>query len=249
MARIELGDLPTSNKPTKSKSKKPVVKSRLKDEEVVKAKKPKKPILKSKSKDEDKPKLKKPVAKLKTKSIKAKDTKTLVKKKKKKTDLIVSDRQSLIDEGNALLENLGNNVFDENRAYLEQYRHMFHKLATMSEMAENQYMDKKQSRDIYALMKLYDQMREVIADLKALQNVGQYIDAVVSEVINPFTKTASQVMLDLINAVNVYNKRTVDPDVARAVEDLMKSIGKTSGQKIQEGYNASIENLRRILQG
>ena len=91
--------------------------------------------------------------------------------------------------------------------------------------------------------------RDANADLKALQNVGQYIDAVVSEVINPFTKTASQVMLDLINAVNVYNKRTLDPDVARAVEDLMKSIGKTSGQKIQEGYNASIENLRRILQG
>lgn len=228
MARIELGDLPTDKKPTKSKAK---IKSKsTKQVEEVKSKKTK--------------------PKIKTKSEKTKEPKkSLVKKKKKKTDLIVSDRQSLIDEGNALLEKLGNNVFDENRAYLDQYRHMFNKLITMSEIAEGQYMTKKQSRDIYALMKLYDQMREVIADLKALQNVGQYIDAVVSEVINPFTKTASQVMLDLINAVNVYNKRTLDPDVARAVEDLMKSIGKTSGQKIQEGYNASIENLRRILQG
>lgn len=232
MSRIELGDLPTTKKP-KSKAK---IKPKL--TKAVEEVKPKKPKLKNKSASTKEP-------------IKAKEpAKALLKKKKKKkTDLIVSDRQSLIDEGNALLEKLGSNVFDENRAYLDQYRHMFNKLITMSEIAEDQYMTKKQSRDIYALMKLYDQMREVIADLKALQNVGQYIDAVVSEVINPFTKTASQVMLDLINAVNVYNKRTLDPDVARAVEDLMKSIGKTSGQKIQEGYNASIENLRRILQG
>lgn len=231
MSRIELGDLPTK----KPKVKKPLGKTSVKEE----VKKPKTPKLKIK-------------AKVKAKEEVEKSKKPLLKKRKKKkikTELVASDRQHLIDEGNALLEKLGNNVFDENRAYLDQYRHMFDKLITMSEIAEDQYMTKKQSRDIYALMKLYDQMREVIADLKALQNVGQYIDAVVSEVINPFTKTASQVMLDLINAVNVYNKRTLDPDVARAVEDLMKSIGKTSGQKIQEGYNASIENLRRILQG
>lgn len=256
MARVELSDLPEKKKKVVGK-KTPIGKTtvvnkrKIESTEKPTVKKIKRDLEKEKSKDTKKPKVKtaessdlkaKPKAKPK---VKSKGKKTL---NKSATEL-AAIRESLAAEGQALLEKLGDNVFDENRAYVEQYKHMFTQLCLMSGIAEEQYLTKKQSRDIYALMKLYDQMREVIADMKALQNVGQYIDAIVSEVINPFTRTASQVMLDLINSNNMNCKRLLDLNVAQQIETHMKSQGKIGGQKLQEGYTASIENIRRILAG
>jgi hypothetical protein len=243
MSRVELGDI-----------KKPKIKPKVKTVEQPKVKKKIKPKVKKKIKPKvktvEQPKVKTvEQPKVKKKINKNLDKKTVKVKKKKTQKLDISSGKDLIAEGNAILERMSENIFDENRIYLDQYKHMFQKLAAMSEIAEHQYFAKKQSRDIYALMKLYDQMREVIADLKALQNVGQYIDAVMDDVIEPFAKTAIQALLDLISSTNAYSKRNLDPEFSKLLEEQLKSFGKIGGIMLQEGYDAAVENTRRILEG
>jgi hypothetical protein len=98
-------------------------------------------------------------------------------------------------------------------------------------------------------MKVYDQMRDVIADMKSLQNVGEYIDALVQDVLNPFAMTTSQSILDFVNHLNSYVRKNIPTDLQDEVIKYCKTQAKASAVKMKESYLASIENTKRILTG
>lgn len=185
------------------------------------------------------------------KSVKPKTSKVVAKSKDPKLVELQKIREDAVKEGNALLEKLENNVFEDNRRFVEQYEAMFNQLIVISGIAETKYLESKQGKDVYALMKVYDQMRECIADMKSLQSVGHYIDALVQEVLNPLTTTIAQTMLDFVNHVNSHTKnhRAIDPDVQAELVAYVGSQAKTVSVNINEAYHASMENTRRILSG
>jgi len=242
--KIELSEMTTKRKATSEKKKAKV---------VVKQEKPTK--TKPKVTTQGKPKLKTkevPKPKLKTKSL-VKDKKDLPSKLTGKSSKSLQDLQkhkaALVAEANGLIEQMGDNVFDDNRRYVNQYETMFKQLITISDMAEKKYFKSKDSRDIYALMKVYDQMRDVIADMKSLQNVGEYIDALVQDVLNPFAMTTSQSILDFVNHLNSYVRKNIPTDLQDEVIKYCKTQAKASAVKMKESYLASIENTKRILTG
>lgn len=242
--KIELSEMTTKRKAIPEKKKAKVV---IKQEKPTKTKPKVTPQVKPKLKTKEVPK-----PKLKTKSL-VKDGKDLPSKLTGKSSKSLQDLQkhkaALVAEANGLLEQMGDNVFDDNRRYVNQYETMFKQLITISEMAERKYFKSKDSRDIYALMKVYDQMRDVIADMKSLQNVGEYIDALVQDVLNPFAMTTSQSILDFVNHLNSYVRKNIPTDLQDEVIKYCKTQAKASAVKMKESYLASIENTKRILTG
>lgn len=246
--KIELSEMTTKRKAIPEKKKAKVVVKQEKPSIKTKPKVAPKVKPKIKPKVAAKPKLK-VKAKVSTKETKKDLPAKLTGKSSKSLQDLKKHKEALIAEADGILERMGDNVFDDNRRYVNQYESMFRQLVTISEMAEEKYFKSKDSRDVYALMKVYDQMRDVIADMKSLQNVGEYIDALVQDVLNPFATTTSQSILDFVNHLTAYMRKHVPSEVQADTIKYCKTQAKASAVKINEAYLASIENTRRILTG
>lgn len=220
---VELSDI--GKKKTVSKKSKVVVK-----EKPTKIKKAKKKT----SKDERL-----------TKKVKRADKKSLPSKK----ELKALNSSALEQVGYQAIEVMRTTVFDKNREQAAQYEAMFTKLVTIKTIAETKYLESKQSKDIYALMKVYDQMREVIADMKALQDVGEYIDALDQDVLQPFATQSGQSILEMVRALVEYGGKHFSPKDAKALSDYVKKQGKLAAFHLKGAYEASLENSTKILVG
>lgn len=224
---IEAGDV--RKKPTRVKkkavTKKPVKKKKkaLKEEPIKKRK--------VKKIDPDTPK--------KKKKAPTRDMASVEKRvKKKKSDVEVMEKQ--FDE---LVDGI------QDSAQLEEYVHMFKKLQKISRTCEKKYLKDKQSRDIYPLMQIYNQMREIIADLKALKDVSIQVGQFNEEVLNPFATLSAQAVMDFFQGTKVSMQKYVDPQNMELFLADMQKLAKAAGVSINLGYQNSIESSSVILSG
>lgn len=246
---IELSDFKDIKKPAKKPSQKTPVKSKpsatkAKDTEV------RKPIKRPVAKTPVKPTARKPVkAKAKSdKTDKAKE-KQLPVPSKKDVKHDITQGNKIVEQGQALIERMEDSVFDQNREQFEQYRAMFDNLVGIANTCLERYETSSSTREIYALMKVYDQLREVIADMKALQDVSDYLSNIDENVIRPFATAAADQLMELIRSLNTKANSILSPDQAAALMDHMKKQSKNTGLKLKEAYNASLSNARKILVG
>lgn len=205
-----------------------------------------------------KPKTKVAVPTKEVKSVKEKlPTKKIVKKKKKKTDLpvkvtrdnIADAGQQLIQAGRAQIERLQDSAFDKNREHIDEYTAMFDSLVYISRHAMEKYRDSKSSKDIYPLLKTYESLREVIADMKALQDVGEYIEQIDINVLRPLSMTFAQILMNLVRGAIDHSRKTFTPEVADSLERHIRSQASTAGIEADLAYKTSLENTRMILVG
>lgn len=242
---IELSDFKDTNKkPAKKPSlKKPVTKSKpsaTKDDKIPKKAVAKKAIVKKA--------VKKPVKQKASKSKKDKQLPAVIPSKKEvKKDITKGNK--IIEQGQELIERMEDSVFDQNREQFEQYRAMFDNLVDIANTCLTRYADNKQTREIYALMKVYDQLREVIADMKALQDVSDYLSNIDENVLRPLSTAAADQLMDLLRSLNTKANSILSPDQAAVLMDHMKKQSKNTGLKLKEAYNASLSNARKILVG
>ncbi len=237
---IELSDFKDIKKPVKKPSQKTPVKSKpsatkAKDKEI------RKPVAK-------KP-VKKPVAKKPVKSKSDKTEKQLPIPSRKDVKKDITKGNKIVEQGQALIERMEDSVFDQNREQFDQYRAMFDNLVDIANTCLERYESSKSTREIYALMKVYDQLREVIADMKALQDVSDYLSNIDENVIRPFATAAADQLMELIRSLNTKANSILSPDQAATLMDHMKKQSKNTGLKLKEAYNASLSNARKILVG
>lgn len=257
MRTIELGDMddrqPKTKRPAKTNPSKSS-KTSSKQTTKPKPKSIKKTIKKSAESETLKPKKLKIKKSVKTEDSKPKKLKIKSKKdgtKSNKTSLAVlkQNRKNLEAEGQQLLEKLDNSVFDKNREFLVTYENMFTSLITMCEISENKYIKSESSREIYALMKLYDQLREVIADMKSLQDIGDYVNAINSEVIHPLLMTSAQTLIEFTKSVCAFALKNISADEAKQLELYTKTQAKIAGQKLNDAYTVALDNTQQVLAG
>lgn len=159
------------------------------------------------------------------------------------------DDDQLIEEGQAQVERLSSAAFDNNREQVDQYVIMFNKLVRIARKAERVYFKNKQSRDIYALMKVYDQLREVIADMRAMQDISEYVDQLDYDVMQPLAQASAQSIVDMTRSIGQFIKSHLSPEDAHLIENYVKSKAKAAGVSLNDAYRASVNNTRKILAG
>lgn len=253
---IEAGDLLKKKKKrliredtdTPKKKKKRLI---TEDADTPKKKKKKKKIdtedapkkKKKKKSDGDEPKKKK-------KKALSRDRESILKAKSKLKKQLPAEVKSVNtvedispEEANALSKQFetlyGNHVGTlsvEDQEQMQEYFMMFHQLKTIARRFE---VKSKQgsSKDVYALMKIYDQMREIIADLKALKDISQIADKLQQDVLIPYSRIVVAELSTIRSSTLKTGNRLLAPENQKAFQEALDSSVIGASQKLEEGYN------------
>ena len=124
-------------------------------------------------------------------------------------------------------------------AFYDEYSHIFESLQELTRIAEDKYRTSEQSRDIYALMSMYSQMRECIADMRSIQDLNVQSDALISAILEPFLKSVGQTMVEQFFKMEKIIKANLKGDAAEDMLEELRSITQDSASKVQEHYATS----------
>lgn len=169
----------------------------------------------------------------------------VIKKKKKKkslsTDVVALEGQFL--EAMADVPD----VIKQENDQIQEYMTMFKQCQSMARICEDAYKDKKQSRDIYALMQLYNQMREIIADLRALRDVSQLAEILNAEVMGPFAESAGTILVGVFHQINAWNKKNLPVEMIAGAHKQTETIVRNAAKDIEQAYQAGLSKTVQIF--
>lgn len=138
---------------------------------------------------------------------------------------------------------------DEDAEQLNQYRHMFDKLISIARLLESNIESNKTSRDVYPLMQVYNQMREVIADMRALRDIGSMCDNINDEVLHPMVQSVAQDMGGTYQEIRALLTKMLTPQEAELImQDVNKSFSSLAS-KLQITYEHTLDKTQRVLGG
>lgn len=210
---------------------------------------------------EDKPKKKKllaapdaePKKKKKTELATSSEEK-VKKKKKKKGSLEVAKKkqaklQAAITEELAMIENLPPVASTQEQQQLDEYLHMFRKLAKLIRKAEKQCMKSGQSRDYYALCTLMSQQREVIADIRAVSDMSGQVAQLESNVLQPMARSIGQNMLDGFYQMKALIVNVCKPEETQFALNKLNEVTTEQGKFLQAQYQNAVERVSQIMLG
>lgn len=182
-------------------------------------------------------------------------TKKTVKKIVKKADLRTKrgrseEADALAAEVEALQRDMPS-LSGENQKQLDQYVHMFNRLQEISIILEEKIISTKTSRDVYPLMQTYNQMREVIADMRALRDVGAMGAMVNEEVMFPFMQSIAARTVEFYKDLSQEVTRiTADnPAISDALIKVVEKHISGLGAGMRLDYQQSLDKSLRVLGG
>jgi glycerol-3-phosphate cytidylyltransferase-like family protein len=148
-----------------------------------------------------------------------------------------------------VLSSIPDSVRQENEQ-IQEYIRMFDKLRRIARMTEKQVLRNKSTRGIYPLMQVYREMREVIADLRALRDVGQMGELLNDEVLNPFAQSCVTSLVNLRKALLVGAKNTIsDPTQLGEFINLLDANVRSAGIEIDTAYRNSLSKTIAVFNG
>lgn len=167
--------------------------------------------------------------------------------KKKKNEMPTGNEVALMEaQVGELMAGIPDVIKQENEQIAE-YMIMFNKLRTMARHCEEKYLDKKESRDIYALMQLYNQMREVIADLRALRDVTQLGDILNEEVLGPLVESSANSIVKIRQELLAWSNSHLDADSLANFSGALDKIVRRNAKDIQTAYEGSLSKTVQIF--
>lgn len=135
-----------------------------------------------------------------------------------------------------------------NDEFDQQYRGMFEKLRTITELFETKMLDNPNGRDVYALSTLYSQMREVIADIRSAKDVTEQIAELEAKAYGAFLKLIGQSYVDLFFKISKDIRVFVKDSEAQAqLISSLEGIVKDESNKVQGGYGVMLDRVRTVL--
>lgn len=166
-------------------------------------------------------------------------------KKKKKQVPATLDTAALENEAQQYIEAIPDIVRQENEQ-IDEYIRMFEQLKLIVRKAENQYLASGQGRDLYPLMQVYNQMRELIADLRALRDVGQLGEVISTEVVTPFAQLGGNGLVKMAQEINAWIKSNCDDlsmieNSKTAIEAILRRTAKDFQISYEAALNKTIE--------
>lgn len=175
------------------------------------------------------------------------------KKKKKKASLDGAKRkkeklQAAITTDLATIENLPA-VSSQEKEQLDEYLHMFRKLAKLIRKAEKQCMKSGQSRDYYALCTLMSQQREVIADIRSVSDMSGQVTQLDTNMLQPMARSIGQNMLDGFYQIRKLLVETTRPEETQFALSKLNEITQEQGKFLQAQYGNANDKIHQIMLG
>jgi hypothetical protein len=171
----------------------------------------------------------------KKKEVSAPELKLRAKNMKKDVEHEMSDVDSK-------LETFGDNT------WIHTYEIMFKRLRKIMRTVEAKVMASNSSQDIYALMALYNQMREVIADIRSMIDLTQNTQRIIDNVLYPMVRDISNNYVDAIFMIKKTLRSNVESEKYIDLKAEIDNCLKEHAKYIQSSYEKSSELLTKLLE-
>jgi len=211
----------------------------------------------------------------KIKRKKKSDTEVIKKKKKKLTDLDIMEestiekpkkkkkkkkkltKDNVLAQGSTLVKEMEgellmmemDNIEVADRQQMEQYHQMFTKLRDISIGIEKKCMKSFGSRDVYALLKCYAEMREIIADLRALKNIDNSVNEFNDDVLQPYAKLSTNAVLTFRQSVLTMLQQNCSTDEYSMFIKQIDQFAHGAGVEIDTGYQGALDRALELFAG
>lgn len=111
--------------------------------------------------------------------------------------------------------------------FLLTYQKIFRRLRRFSRKMEREMSrgDKIQSRDVYALNVLYNQTREVMADMRSLIDMSVMAETLCTESLDPLARTSAQAVTTMLMTVQSVLREHAPQQIEVVMDELKKAGG------------------------
>lgn len=142
---------------------------------------------------------------------------------------------------------LQSRTFSENE-YMATYGHMFDRLIEITQKTEKDCLEAgRTTKHIYALMQLYNQLRELIHDIRTISDSAQQGHVLVSDVIRPTFSDIGQNVGDMIYYLKRDLREHLNGDTYKEVSKKLEHYASEHGRFLQGCYHRSSEQVMKIF--
>lgn len=157
-------------------------------------------------------------------------------------------RAEIGDAGTAL-KRAAKVVEANNDEHLAELIKMFKRNQYLCRQLETRCREKLETRDLYALMQMFSQQREIIADIRACSDLSQQANLIIDGALKPM----GQELLANINALfyQLRNllKETTDPKQTQFAQRELERVVKDFGSLTQTAYETAESKINQTLLG
>lgn len=139
------------------------------------------------------------------------------------------------------------NSADTDDEQLRELMRMYNELTTIAQILEGRIKTANSSRDVYPLLQTYSQLREVIADIRALRDVGSVALRVREELLIPFVQSLAQDTITARGELVADLTRTLGPESKELVSSLVKSVFARFASAMQRSYEEAVDRLHVVI--
>ena len=169
-------------------------------------------------------------------------TPEMLSKAKAKVKDMKKELREDMDDVDSKLEGFADNT------WIHTYELMFRRLKKIMRTMEARVMNSSHAQDIYALMALYNQMREVIADIRSMIDLSQNTQRIIDNILYPMVRDISNNYVDAIFMIKKTLRANVDSERYIELKSALDDCLKEHAKYIQSSYEKSSENLAKLLE-
>lgn len=155
-------------------------------------------------------------------------------------------RDELIAESKALAVDMPVAAMEE-KEYLDEYVRMFRQLKVMIEMCEKRYMSSSTSKEVYAMMTMYSQLREIIADIRSVTDMSSHAESLIHGAVQPSIFSVAQYLVDMFYQIRVLIRDIAREDQVQTGMHKIDEMMRDSGIVLQDEYEKAATKIREIL--
>lgn len=137
--------------------------------------------------------------------------------------------------------------------FLEEYYHIYSTLGSIIRKLEDRMTDENSSisgRDVYALMTMYSQMRETIADLRSIKDMSAQAEELTQLVFDPLRKSAGETLLNLyFRTTTSVRQKVTKPEVLEEILERLKIDFSEQANRLQEQFDVANMRVSEVLNG
>jgi hypothetical protein len=133
------------------------------------------------------------------------------------------------------------------REYYEEYIHMFTKLKAGIRKLEKIQAMSPSTRNVYALIAMYSQQREIIADIRALSDFSENISAILDNVVQPLFSSITQSNLDIFYHIRKMIIENCKDELTQSSIKQLETLMRDQAKFLQEKYEHTSERITTVI--
>ncbi len=117
----------------------------------------------------------------------------------------------------------------------------------MIEMCEKRYMSSSTSKEVYAMMTMYSQLREIIADIRSVTDMSSHAESLIHGAVQPSIFSVAQYLVDMFYQIRVLIRDIAREDQVQTGMHKIDEMMRDSGIVLQDEYEKAATKIREIL--